>query len=316
MKRFSYPAASLAYSLAGGAYVVLALTLELASTKVVITGLAVLTVTYFAVLMRDDWELAVKQQRTILPLQRSLQIAIASSCVGMGLFTLGIAISFIPAQWASVTAYSLLLATDAVVVVAGTLLVAVRGGIVRPMANIAQHEFAVVGTGSSSKPVLRTRNVRWCTTWYGWDSEHRVAFMAHFDRPASARVIAPMIDEILLHVPPGTRIQSVVEGGYRTWLFGWPLLSVFSLSYNTRKTLKAAISNDSRLTIDIRDGAYTLDWARPRFKVGHPPHHGRLSRDISLHTSCHDVSHELLAGDKLPNQPFLFKPMLRSDKIE
>lgn len=315
MKRSFYLPLSVLFSFAAGVYVVLSLSLELSVTKVVITGIAIQLVTYFAALLRDDLTLAEKQQRTLRDSRLFLQIAIVGSTLGMGLFTLGMAISFIPHPWAGVATTMLLGVTDSIVVIASVLLVTVNGNILRPVANIAQHEYAVVGT-STVEPVLRTRNVRWCTAWYGWDSEHRVAFMAHFDRPASARDIKPIVDEILQHVSPGATLHTVVEGGYRTRLFGWRLLRVLNLSYNTRQTLKAALNEESRLSITLIEGAYTLDGAHARHKTGLPSSHGRFARDISLHTDTYTVSYELLTGDKLPKRPFMRQPMLKSDKIK
>lgn len=305
---------SLVAPLMVGAYAVWALTAELSMLKVIITGLAIQAVTYSTALLRDDWAIAVEQQRTLSKSGSFPKLAIWGAMLSLNLYTLALAISLIPQVWAGQVMLWLLALTDGIVLSSATLLMLVRSNIRRPVANIAQHEFAVVNT-IAEKPVLRTRNVRWCTTWYGWDSEHRMAFMAHFDRPASAKNITPIVDEMLKHVSPGATLHTVVEGGYRSPLFGLGLFKLLNLSYNTRQALRASIQSESRLTLSLTDGAYTIDGARARFKKGLPVAYGRWGRDMSLHTDTHMVTYELLTGDLHPRRSFLSKPMLRSEKI-
>lgn len=282
--------------------------------RVIITGLAVACLVYTAAIYSADYRLARQQQRPVRVGPHVVSGVTSLPITAMLLYVLAIVIGYIPHETATLIGSGVLAGVDLTVLFCTAMLLRVRRAVDRPKANIAQHEYAVIDTTETSQP-LRTRNVGPCTTWYGWDSDHRLAFMAHFDRPKSAKDISKMVDEMLAIVPAGTVIHSTLEGGYRTPLFRLPLLTKFEYSTNTRQSLIAAAARETRLQINVTEGAYTLDGALPWFKRAFPPSHSRLSIDLSLAPGTGEVSYERLCGVRHPKGGFLSKPILRSNNV-
>lgn len=156
-----------------------------------------------------------------------------------------------------------------------------------PLSNIAQHEYAVVPIEPTA-PILRTRNVGPCTAWYGWDSKRRVAFLAHFDTPCSARSVPNIIRELRKHTPPGTHFVTRLEGG---------LFLTFLYSLLTRSAIKKAAHGQKDVTFEFYRWESFNRW---------------VSRDISLRPFTGEVSYAKLAGAKhRKGLLWLFQPMVK-----
>lgn len=155
-----------------------------------------------------------------------------------------------------------------------------------PLSNIAQHQFMVVPIERDA-PILRTRNVGPCTAWYGWDTKRRVAFLAHFDTPFSARSVSTVIDALRCHVPPDAHFETRLEGG---------LMITAWYSILTRRAIKKAARGQHGLTFDFTD---------------YKTHNGWVARDISLRPFTAGVSYRRLAGAKHPKGVrWVFAPLI------
>ncbi len=68
---------------------------------------------------------------------------------------------------------------------------------------------------ASDKFILATTHIRWCTGFYGFDEDHSVGFLAHFDWPLSESAIGKMFAELERLVGGRPRIKCFVVGGWK-----------------------------------------------------------------------------------------------------
>lgn len=84
--------------------------------------------------------------------------------------------------------------------------------------EVLQHEWEV-STIASGKYILGTTHVRWCTAFYGYDVDHTIGFLAHFDWPFSERAIPQIFSEIEAQSKGKPQIKCFLIGGWNYSLY-------------------------------------------------------------------------------------------------
>lgn len=185
--------------------------------RVTITGVALTVTAYFSAKVYQHYHCAKRQQRVIFPGKGNPALLARMITVSLLLYMLTIAIGVLPMPWALPLAGVGLTLIDVMILAIGALLFPLRQSFVKPTANVAQHEYAVVPV-TPDTPSLATRNVQWCTVWCGRNREGTMAFMAHFSATTKAADVNASVAEMLAHIAERfqetTALDSYLVGGW------------------------------------------------------------------------------------------------------
>jgi len=111
----------------------------------------------------------------------------------------------------------------------------------RKKENVRQHQYGVLASGKSIK-YLSTKGIWICTGWYGWDSKNEVAFLCHFDHPASALSVLRILKEVRKMVPEDHHFETTLIGGKGWFWSRW-----------TRQCIKDLALGQTRLNVSINE---------------------------------------------------------------